>query len=125
MRDLHGTAPTGFGSAPLRDKNELPEWPDHITSFKSLEGTPPGPNDEWAETHLPIVRLAYVMTDKNKKTLAEAAAGMDRHGDLLQATINSLQFSRHVLQEHWFVVEAALARLSLVLGRNVLDLPDD
>ena len=118
MRDLHSNA-MGLGSAPL---NELPDQPSFIGSFEPLGGTPPDPNDdaEWAATHLPTVRLAYMMVNRPKANLVKLA---DPELNALEAVITSLQRSREVLQAYWMSVEVAMAGLSIVIGRNVL--PED
>ena len=118
MRDLHRNA-MGLGAAPL---NEVPDQPGFIGSFEPLGGTPPSSNDdaEWAATHLPTVRLAHMMCNRPKANLVKLA---EPERDVLDAIIVSLQRTRLEMMEHWFTCEAALARLSIVIGRNVL--PED
>ena len=119
MRNLNGNTPMGFGSAPLRD-NKLPDWPAFIGTFEPLGGTPPGNNEEWVATHLTTVRLAHLMVNRPKANLVKLA---DPKLDALEAVITSLQRTRLEMIKHWFTCEAALARLSIVIGRNVL--PED
>ena len=120
MRDLHSRTSMALGSAPLRDKNELPDWPAFIGTFEPLGGDSPGNNEQWVATHLPTIRLAHIMVNRDKATLAKLA---EPERDALEAVITSLQRSRLEMMEHWFTCEAALARLSIVIGRNVL--PED
>ena len=68
------------------------------------------------------MRLAYIMVNRDREHLVTLAAP---ELGVLEDAIIGLQRSRDVLQEYWMTVAAALARLSIVIGRDVLNVPDD
>lgn len=123
MRDL-GSKATNLGSAPLNEgADKLPDWPEWITSFQPLGGDPPGENEEFVAQYLMYVRLAHVLLSRDKKTLTEQTESIrDNEGpDVLVNMLEGLNMTRQIMTAYWCACEWALCRLSIVLGRNVLD----
>ena len=107
--------------SPAADK--LPDWPEWITSFQPLGGDPPGENEEFVAHYLMYVRLAHILLSRDKKTLTENTENLrdNENPELLVDMLAGLNATREIMTAYWCACEWALCRLSIVLGRNVLD----
>ena len=76
-----------------------------------------GPNKVWAESHLPIVRMASRMLILDETDLERPTVQLIKEGAPMDELLKEMRRTRDHLRKLVWILDTAIARQSSILGR--------
>ena len=76
-----------------------------------------GPNKVWAESHLPIVRMASRMLILDETELERPTVQLLKEGAPMDELLKEMRYTRNHLRKLVWILDTAIARQSSILGR--------
>ena len=76
-----------------------------------------GPNKVWAESHLPIVRMAARMLILDETELERPTVQLLKEGAPMDELLKEMRRTRNHLHKLVWILDTAIARQSSILGR--------